>query len=118
MAEECNATSAVTSSSSSPTPHSWWDLYPANSLSSWSDSITTNVTSWHHNHHQNPNSNPASNCEQDDLLSISTSLTNVSNHSGLTVESSGGRVRQLVDQPVPPTSINASDNHLWSHVLS
>ncbi|XWS69407.1 hypothetical protein CRYUN_Cryun04dG0176400 [Craigia yunnanensis] len=126
MAEECTAKSAVTcSSSSSPTPHSWWDLHPANSLSSWSTSSTTNTTSWHHHHHhQNPNSNSSNNCDQDDVLSISTSFTNASNHSGLTVESSGGG-RQLVDQPaVPPDPSNdligqhVSDNHLWSHVLS
>ncbi|XWS63995.1 hypothetical protein CRYUN_Cryun06bG0148900 [Craigia yunnanensis] len=121
MAEECTATSAVTSSSSSPTPHSWWDFHPANSLSSWSTSSTTNTTLWHH-HYQNPNSNSCNNCDQDDVLSISTSLPNASNHSGLTVESSS---RQLVHQPaVPPDPSNdligenASDNHLWSHVLS
>ncbi|XVE91920.1 hypothetical protein REPUB_Repub01dG0052800 [Reevesia pubescens] len=114
MAEECTATS--------PSPHSWWDhLHPAaNSLSSWA---TTNTTSWlHHHHHQNPNSNSASNGDQDDVLSISTS-----NHSGLTVESSGGGNRQLVDQPavVPPDHLSndligehASDHHIWSHVLS
>ncbi|XWS22892.1 hypothetical protein CRYUN_Cryun29cG0074900 [Craigia yunnanensis] len=111
-AEECTA--------ASPTPHSWWDLHPANSLSSWTSS-TTNTTSWLH-HHQN-STNSASNCDQDDV-SISTSLTNASNHSGLTVESSGGG-RQPLDQPavVPPPSNDligehASDNHLWSHVLS
>lgn len=94
-AEECTATA-------SPTPHSWWDLHP---LSSW----TTNTTS----------------------TSTTTSLTNAnSNHSGLTVESpggGGGSGRQLVDQPpvVPPhhqsndlIGEHASDNHLWSQVLS
>ena len=111
-AEECTATS--------PTPHSWWDLHPASSFSSWTSS-TTNTISWLH-HHQKP-TNSSSNCDQDDV-SISTSFTNASNHSGLTVESSGGG-RQLVDQPavVPPPSNDligehASDNQLWSHVLS
>ncbi|XVE85505.1 hypothetical protein DITRI_Ditri17bG0096200 [Diplodiscus trichospermus] len=125
-AEECTA--------ASPTPHSWWDLHPAaNSLSSWSTgSSATNTATWlHHHRHQNPPNSAASNCDQDDL-SISTSLTNASNHSGLTVESSGGGGgggcgRQLVDQPAavaPPPSTDlingehASDNHLWSHVLS
>ncbi|KAK6242394.1 hypothetical protein SCA6_007783 [Theobroma cacao] len=120
MAEECTASSAITSS---PAPHTWWDiLHPANSLSSWTSSTTnsptTTSTSWHQ-HHQNPTSNSSNNCDQDDV-SISTSLTNASNHSGLTVESSG---RQLVDQPVPSSTNDfigehASDNHLWSQVLS
>ncbi|TYI93889.1 hypothetical protein E1A91_D02G165900v1 [Gossypium mustelinum] len=116
MAEECTSTS--------PTLHNWWDLHHASSLSSW----TTNPSSWHH--HQNPNSNTR-NCDQDDVLSISTSLTNASIHSVLTSvdELSGGgsgTTRQLVEQPtVDPDPSNelingehGSDNHLWSHVLS
>ncbi|OMO93923.1 hypothetical protein COLO4_16623 [Corchorus olitorius] len=118
-AEECTATS---SSSPSLHSHSWWDiLHPAaaNSLSSWTSS---NSATWQQQQHQNPNSN-SSNCDQEDVVSnISTSLnTNASNHSGLTVESSG-RHHQLVDQPVPQShnliGEHVSDNHIWSHVLS
>ncbi|XVE74615.1 hypothetical protein DITRI_Ditri12bG0031600 [Diplodiscus trichospermus] len=125
MAEECAATSAVISSSSAIL-RNWWDFHPANSLSSWSASTTTWHRHLHHHPHQNPNSNTSNNCDQDDVVSISTSLTNASNHSALTVESSGGGGRQLVDQPaVPPDhpsneliGEHASDNHLWNHVLS
>ncbi|XP_039033911.1 transcription factor bHLH111-like isoform X2 [Hibiscus syriacus] len=119
MAEDCTATS--------PPLHSWWDLHHATSLSPW----TINPSSWYHhnNHHQNPNSH-SSNCDQDDVLSISTSLTNASNHSVLTSvdkSSDGCRgTRRLVEQPtVDPHQSNGlingehgSDNHLWSHVLS
>ncbi|KAJ6401723.1 hypothetical protein OIU84_013895 [Salix udensis] len=60
-------------------------------------------------------SNPSSNssCEED--LSMSTSFTNASNHSGLTVESA----RQLVE-PSSSTELigeHASDSQLWSHIL-
>ncbi|XP_062150217.1 uncharacterized protein LOC133858769 isoform X3 [Alnus glutinosa] len=95
MAEECTE-------SSSSTPLNWWDLH-VSSLSSWNNS-----NPWHS---QDPNSN--SSCEED--VSISTSFTNASNHSGLTVESS----RRFFE----PASSNeligehASDNNLWSQVL-
>ncbi|KAF3945500.1 hypothetical protein ACB098_03G093100 [Castanea mollissima] len=101
MAEECIESSVATSSS---TPTNWWDFPGASSLPAWNN----NPNSWHH---QNPNSN--SSCEED--VSMSTSFTNASNHSGLTVESS----RRLAE----PASSNdligehASDNSLWSHVL-
>ncbi|GMJ13369.1 PERICYCLE FACTOR TYPE-A 1 [Hibiscus trionum] len=113
MAEECTATS--------PPLHAWWDLLP-----SWA----MNPSSCHH-HHQNHNSH-SSNCDQDDVLSISTSFTNASNHSVLTsVDDSSGSgghgTRQLAEQPtVDPHPSNelisgehqhGSDNHLWSHVL-
>ncbi|GMI75227.1 PERICYCLE FACTOR TYPE-A 1 [Hibiscus trionum] len=112
MAEECTA--------ASPSLHTWWDLHHATSLSPWN----INPSSWHHHHHQNPNSH-SSNCDHDDVLSISTSLTNASNHSVLTSvdeSSGGGRGRgQLVD-PHPSNELingeHGSDNHLWSHVLS
>ncbi|KAF8389609.1 hypothetical protein HHK36_024128 [Tetracentron sinense] len=98
MAEEGSESSAATSSS---TPN-WWEL-PSNSLSSWN-----HTTPWHP---PNPNSN--SSCEEE--ISMSTSFTNASNQSGLTVDSS----RQLVE----PASSNqlmgepAAENHLWSHVF-
>ncbi|KAK9275286.1 hypothetical protein L1049_022548 [Liquidambar formosana] len=99
MAEECTDSSLATSSSAP----NWWD-HPS-SLSSWN-----NTSPWHL---QNPSSN--SSCDEDVSIS-STSFTNASNHSSLTVESS----RQLVE----PASSNdligeppASHNHLWSQVL-
>lgn len=99
MAEECTESSVATSSS---TPPNWWDLH-VSSLSSWNNS-----NPWHN---QNPNSN--SSCEED--VSISTSFTNASNHSGLTVESS----RRLVETASSNELIgeHASDNNIWSHVL-
>lgn len=98
MAEECTDSSVGTSSS---TPPNWWPDLHGNSLSSWNNL-------WHN---QNPNSN--SSCEED--VSISTSFTNASNHSGLTVESS----RRLVETSSSNELIveHASENNLWSHVL-
>ncbi|KAF9677512.1 hypothetical protein SADUNF_Sadunf08G0115400 [Salix dunnii] len=101
MAEECTDNSVAISSS---TPPNWWDLHHATSLSSW-----TNYTSpWQQS---NPSSN--SSCEED--LSMSTSFTNASNHSGLTVESA----RQLVEPSSSTEMIggHASDSQLWSHIL-
>ncbi|XP_027367477.1 transcription factor bHLH111 [Abrus precatorius] len=88
-------------------PLNWWYLQ-ANSLSSWND--TNNA--WNNQ----PNPNSSSSGEED--ISVSTSFTNASNHSSLTVESS----RRLVDPPAPSSNElmgeHASDNQLWSHVLS
>ncbi|XP_059649821.1 transcription factor bHLH111 [Cornus florida] len=105
MAElECTESSIATTISSTP---NWWPDLHANSLSSWSSS-TTNTNQWHP---QNPNSN--SSCEED--VSISTSFTNASNHSGLSVDSS----RRFIESAPANELIGeaASDNHLWSHVL-
>ncbi|KAJ7954435.1 transcription factor bHLH [Quillaja saponaria] len=104
MAEEYTGNSIATSSL---TPLNWWNLHATNSsLSSW-----TNSNTWSQ---ANPNS--SSSCEED--VSASTSFTNASNHSGLTMEYSS---RQLVE---PTASSNefingehASDNHIWNHVL-
>ncbi|KAJ6903312.1 hypothetical protein NC651_020727 [Populus alba x Populus x berolinensis] len=101
MAEECTDDSVAISSS---TPPNWWDLHHAASLSSW-----TNTSPWQQS---NPSSN--STCEED--LSMSTSFTNASNHSGLTVESA----RQLVE---PSSSSEMMGEHvsdhsqLWNHIL-
>ncbi|KAH8500482.1 hypothetical protein H0E87_015653 [Populus deltoides] len=101
MAEECTDDSVAISSS---TPPNWWDLHHAASLSSW-----TNTIPWQQS---NPSSN--STCEED--LSMSTSFTNASNHSGLTVESA----RQLVE---PSSSSEMMEEHasdhsqLWNHIL-
>nr|TKR83590.1 hypothetical protein D5086_0000263610 [Populus alba] len=101
MAEECTDDSVVISSS---TPPNWWDLHHAASLSSW-----TNTSPWQQS---NPSSN--STCEED--LSMSTSFTNASNHSGLTVESA----RQLVEPSSSSEMMgeHASDHsQLWNHIL-
>ncbi|XP_048318181.2 transcription factor bHLH111 isoform X1 [Ziziphus jujuba] len=104
MAEECTESSVATSSSAPP---NWWDLHQP---SSWSNANIHN-NPWHQ---PNPNSN--SSCDED--VSISTSFTNASNHSGLTVESS----RRLVE-PAASSSDEliggeqGADNHIWSHVL-
>ncbi|XAR48017.1 hypothetical protein NMG60_11030698 [Bertholletia excelsa] len=107
MAEECTESSIATSS---VTPNWWLDLH-ASSLSSRSSHHSNNP--WHHHPH-NPNSNNSSGGE-DDVSMSTTSFTNASAHSGLSVESS----RCLLE----PASTNeligetASDNHLWSQVL-
>ncbi|KAF3431012.1 hypothetical protein FNV43_RR25742 [Rhamnella rubrinervis] len=103
MAEECTESSVATSSSAPP---NWWDLQPSSgSLSSWS-----NANPWHQ---PNPNSN--SSCDED--VSISTSFTNASNHSGLTVESSRRLVEPAASSSDELIGEQASDNHIWNHVL-
>lgn len=103
MAEECTESSVATSSSAPP---NWWDLQPSvGSLSSWS-----NANPWHQ---PNPNSN--SSCDED--VSISTSFTNASNHSGLTVESARRLVEPAASSSDELMGEQASDNHIWSHVL-
>ncbi|XP_052204154.1 transcription factor bHLH111 [Diospyros lotus] len=101
MAEECTGSSMA---SSSATPNWWPDLH-VTSLSSWS----SNTNPWQP---QNPNSNSSG--EED--VSISTSFTNASNQSGLSVDSP----RHLVESASASELIaeTASDNHLWiNHVL-
>lgn len=104
MAEECTENSAATSSSA----RSWWldhHHVHANSLSSWSN----NTNTWNP---QNPNSNSSSG---DEDVSMSISLTNASNHSGLTVDSS----RRLAESVSTNELIGEtpSNNHLWNHVF-
>lgn len=103
MTEESAGNTVATSI----TPFNWWYLQ-ANSLSSWNDTNST----WSNQ----PNPNSSSSCEED--ISVSTSFTNASNHSSLTVESS----RRLIEPPAPSSTElmgeHASDNQLWSHVLS
>jgi len=92
MAQECTESSVAISPS---IPLNWWDLHHANSLSS-----LTNTSPWHQS---NPSSN--SSCEED--LSMSTSFTNASNHSGLTVESASST--ELMGEH--------AYSHLWSQIL-
>nr|WDQ29612.1 transcription factor bHLH2 [Santalum album] len=93
------STSLAISSSSSA--HNWWDLHST----SWNPSV--------HTHNPWNSLNPSSNsptCEED--VSISTSFTNGSNHSGVSVDSSHqfGESHELIGEIV-------SDNHMWNHVL-
>ncbi|GLT96745.1 hypothetical protein SLE2022_143480 [Rubroshorea leprosula] len=98
MAEECTA-----SSSPSPPP-TWWDPH---SLTSWT-SITTG-SPWHQ---QNPSSNSTG---EEDVLSISNSLTNVSNHSALTAESAAQLVKLASSTDF--MGEHAPNSHLWSGIL-
>lgn len=110
MAEECTEGSAATSSS---IPN-WWPAdnhLHSTSLNSWSNN-TSNINPW--SNPQNPNSNNSRSSGEEDV-SMSTSFTNASNHSGLTVESS----RRLVESVANNELIGEtpSDNHLWNHVF-
>ncbi|XP_065856958.1 transcription factor bHLH111 [Euphorbia lathyris] len=116
MAQECTE-SSVAISPVTPSGGGWWDLHyhHASSLSScW--------TSNDHNHSNNLSSpwhqpNPSSNssCEED--VSMSTSFTNASNHSGLTVESARRLVEPSASSPTELMGEHASDTQLWSHIL-
>ncbi|KAL2557741.1 basic helix-loop-helix (bHLH) DNA-binding superfamily protein [Forsythia ovata] len=99
MAEECINESAATSSSL----YNWWPDLQANSISSWG---TNNPWS-----QQNNSSN--SSCEED--VSMFTTYTNVSNQSGISVESS----RRLVESVSTNELVGetGSDNQNWSHVV-
>ncbi|EEF40510.1 hypothetical protein RCOM_0775400 [Ricinus communis] len=101
MAQECSGSSVAISSSTPPAVGCWWDLHHhhASSLSPW--------------HQPNPSSN--SSCEED--VSMSTSFTNASNHSGLTVESSRRLVEPAASSPNELIGEHASDSQLWSHIL-
>ncbi|XP_004496221.1 uncharacterized protein [Cicer arietinum] len=109
MSGECGGNTIATST----TPLNWWYLQTNSLSSNWND-----VKHAWNNNQMNPNS--SSSCEDQDISVSSTSFTNASNHSTLTVESSR---RVFVDQPHAPSSNDfmaqhASDNQLWSHVLS
>ncbi|MED6203718.1 hypothetical protein PIB30_001958 [Stylosanthes scabra] len=108
MAEGCGGNSVATTS---PTSFNWWYLHANHHA--WNNN--NNNSNNNSNHQTNPNSSSCS-CEED--ISVSTSFTNASNHSSLTVDSS----RRLLDPPPPPPNHffpeHADDNHLWSHVLS
>ncbi|CAL5427624.1 unnamed protein product [Camellia sinensis] len=107
MAEECNETSIATS----PATLNWWPDLHVSSLSSWSSNTNTNNNNpWQP---QNPNSNSSG--EED--VSISTSFTNASNQSSLSVDLESSR--HIVESASANELIGktASDNQLWSHVL-
>ncbi|KAL7163160.1 hypothetical protein ACSBR2_039293 [Camellia fascicularis] len=107
MAEECNETSIATS----PATLNWWPDLHVSSLSSWSSNTNANNNNpWQP---QNPNSNSSG--EED--VSISTSFTNASNQSSLSVDLESSR--HIVESASASELIGktASDNQLWSHVL-
>ncbi|XP_028080241.1 transcription factor bHLH111 isoform X1 [Camellia sinensis] len=107
MPEECNETSIATS----PATLNWWPDLHVSSLSSWSSNTNTNNNNpWQP---QNPNSNSSG--EED--VSISTSFTNASNQSSLSVDLESSR--HIVESASANELIGktASDNQLWSHVL-
>ncbi|XP_017224711.1 transcription factor bHLH111 isoform X2 [Daucus carota subsp. sativus] len=112
MAEECNESSVATS----PSIPNWWPAdnhLHAGSLGSWSGN-TGNINPWSGgNNSQNPNSNNSRSSGEEDV-SMSTSFTNASNHSGLTVESS----RRLVESVANNELMGETpDNPLWNHVF-
>lgn len=127
MAEECAESCSVTTYSSSAVvpQNKWWDLHGAAgpaALSSWCNNSNTSPNSdinpWHHHQAAAPPPNHSSNSDED--VSISTSFTNASNHSGLTVESS----RRLLEPAasscndlIAPEQQAPSDSHIWSHVF-
>lgn len=113
MAEECNESSVATS----PSIPNWWPAdnhLHAGSLGSWSGN-TGNVNMWSGgNNSQNPNSNNSRSSGEEDV-SMSTSFTNASNHSGLTVESSRRLVESVANNELMGET--PSDNPLWNHVF-
>ncbi|XP_061351022.1 transcription factor bHLH111-like [Gastrolobium bilobum] len=88
MAEETVVTS-------SPAPLNWWDLH-ASSLSPW----TNTNNEWNNQ----PNPNSSCSCEED--------------ISSLTIESSSRLVARPAPSSIELMREHASDNQLWSHVLS
>ncbi|KAJ9152960.1 hypothetical protein P3X46_026462 [Hevea brasiliensis] len=114
MAEECSESSVAMSSSTPSAAAGWWDLHRhASALSSWTNNNSNNSTTCSPWHQPNPSSN--SSCEED--VSMSTSFTNASNHSGLTVESSRRLVEPAASSPSEFMGEHASDSQLWSHIL-
>ncbi|CDP07927.1 unnamed protein product [Coffea canephora] len=107
MAGECTETTPLATTSSI---HNWWPQHHlhGSSVSSWS---TNNYPNWQYSELNNNSESSG-----DESVSISTSFTNASNHSGLTVESSrivlvdGASAHEFVGETVP-------DGHLWNHVL-
>lgn len=91
MAAQEGSEASVASSSTAPS--NWWEVHP-NPLSSWNT-----MGRW-----QPPN--PHSNSCDEDISNTTTSFTNTSNHSGLTMDSSSAN---LSGEP--------AENNLWSQVL-
>lgn len=100
MAEECNESSVAATASSL---YNWWPDLHLNSLSSWS---TNNPWSQQNN---------SSNSSGEEDVSMFTTYTNVSNQSGVSVESS----RRLVESASTNELVGetGSDDQPWSHVI-
>ncbi|KAD4982968.1 hypothetical protein R6Q59_002617 [Mikania micrantha] len=109
MAEHCNKNSTATSCSAAK----WWSDVHSSSICSWTGDVSY-ATNPPCNDSHKPNSN-CSNGEED--VSVSSSfITNASNNSGLSMESS----RKLVEKSSNNDSYAeaVSDNHhLWNQVL-
>nr|QFU95349.1 basic helix-loop-helix DNA-binding superfamily protein 110 [Eriobotrya japonica] len=110
MAEECGV--AISSSSAQLTQQNWWDL--VSSTNPWQQQQQQLNQKY-----SNSSNNNCDDVDQDVSIS-STSFTNASNHSSLSVDSSR---RLLADQRSASSNddlINGeqvSDNHIWNHVL-
>ncbi|TQD87248.1 hypothetical protein C1H46_027210 [Malus baccata] len=112
MAEECGV--AISSSSTQLTQQNWWDL--VSSTNPWQQQQQQQQLN---QKYSNSSNNNCDDVDQDVSIS-STSFTNASNHSSLSVDSSR---RLLADQRSASSNddlINGeqvSDNHIWNHVL-
>ncbi|KAK1297465.1 hypothetical protein QJS10_CPB15g00144 [Acorus calamus] len=95
MAQEGSPHASMTTNSSTS---NYWELHAHSHQPSWN--------SWHPQN-PNPNSNSSS-CDDD--ISLSTSFTNASNHTGLNTEHGSST---LADINMVPTK----ENHLWNQVL-
>lgn len=108
MAEECTESSAATSSLA----RNWWldhhHAHANNSLSPWNNNTNT---VW------NPQDPSSNNSSGEEGVSLSTSFTNASNHSGLTVEYSSRRLTENVSTNNKLMVDTPSDNHLWNRVF-
>ncbi|CAI9768461.1 unnamed protein product [Fraxinus pennsylvanica] len=100
MAEECNESSVAATTSSL---YNWWPDLHVNSLSSWS---ANNPWSQQNN---------SSNSSGEEDVSMFTTYTNVSNQSGVSIESS----RRLVESVSTNELVGetGSDDQPWSHVI-
>ncbi|XP_004297789.1 PREDICTED: transcription factor bHLH111 isoform X4 [Fragaria vesca subsp. vesca] len=126
-ADQCRLDSTVNcvviSSSTQP---NWWDhdhLHAAAAAAGAGSHLSASSWPWQRQQQQQqqqkPNPNSNSSCDEDVSIS-STSFTNASNHSSLSVDSS----RRLVDQRSASSNDDlnnigeqVSDNQIWSHVL-
>ncbi|KAL4186310.1 hypothetical protein AMTRI_Chr09g33200 [Amborella trichopoda] len=108
MAEDGSEGSVATSSYTG----NWWSMvteaHNNNPLCNWA-SESPSLNPWRSS---NPSSDKIdganSSCEDE----ISTSFTNASNHSGLTIDS-----QELVESPIALSAEPTSENHLWNQVL-